>query len=184
MPNDVDTDATDSTTDTSADDEQQSGTDPLAAALAETERWKRQARENEKRAKENAAAAKRVEELERQSMTDTEKAVETARAEATAETARRYGERLAAADIRVALTGLVDDPNVVIEDLNLARFIAADGEPDSKAITELRKKYERLIPAKGVPRVPTGARNGTDPVDVGSMSMPEFIAARKSGRIS
>jgi hypothetical protein len=50
-------------------------------------------------------------------------------------------QRVARAEVRAALTGLVDDPNSIVEDLNLARFIDDDGEIDQGAIDKLKAKY-------------------------------------------
>ena len=51
-------------------------------------------------------------------------------------------QRVARAEVKAALTGLVDDPNSIVEDLNLARFIDDDGEIDQAAIDKLKAKYE------------------------------------------
>jgi len=50
-------------------------------------------------------------------------------------------QRVARAEVKAALTGLVDDPNSIVEDLNLARFIDSDGEIDQGALDKLKAKY-------------------------------------------
>jgi hypothetical protein len=50
-------------------------------------------------------------------------------------------QRVARAEVKAALTGLVDDPDAIVEDLNLARFVDADGEINETAITALKTKY-------------------------------------------
>lgn len=53
-------------------------------------------------------------------------------------------ERVARAEIKAALAGVVDDADAVIEDLNLARFIGLDGDIDENAVAALRIKYQSL----------------------------------------
>jgi flavin-binding protein dodecin len=50
-------------------------------------------------------------------------------------------QRVARAEVKAALTGLVDDPDSIVEDLNLARFIDDDGEINDGAIAALKTKY-------------------------------------------
>ena len=50
-------------------------------------------------------------------------------------------QRVARAEVKAALTGLVDDPDAIVEDLNLARFIDDDGEINDGAIAALKTKY-------------------------------------------
>ena len=50
-------------------------------------------------------------------------------------------QRVARAEVKAALTGLVDDPDAIVEDLNLARFIDDDGEINEGAIAALKTKY-------------------------------------------
>jgi hypothetical protein len=70
-------------------------------------------------------------------------AEERANEAATAADARALAatQRVARAEVKAALTGLVDDPNSIVEDLNLARFIDDDGEIDQAAIDKLKTKY-------------------------------------------
>jgi hypothetical protein len=70
-------------------------------------------------------------------------AEERANEAATAADARALAatQRVARAEVKAALTGLVDDPNSIVEDLNLARFIDDDGEIDQAAIDKLKAKY-------------------------------------------
>lgn len=52
--------------------------------------------------------------------------------------------RVVRAEVKAALTGVVDDPNALIEDLNLAKFVDSDGEVDENAIAALKVKYSSL----------------------------------------
>jgi hypothetical protein len=73
------------------------------------------------------------------SKTDVDRATEratAAEAKATAAT-----QRVARAEVKAALAGLVDNPDSIIEDLNLARFVSDDGEVNDDAIAALKSKY-------------------------------------------
>lgn len=50
-------------------------------------------------------------------------------------------QRLARAEIKASLAGVVDNPESIIEDLNLSRFVGEDGEVDAAAVLALRNKY-------------------------------------------
>jgi hypothetical protein len=50
-------------------------------------------------------------------------------------------QRLARAEVRAALAGVVDNPDAIVDDLNLSRFVGEDGEVDANAIAALRQKY-------------------------------------------
>ena len=58
-------------------------------------------------------------------------------------------QRVARAEVKAALTGLVDDPNSIIEDLNLARFIDDDGEINDDAVAALKTKYAGFAGKRG-----------------------------------
>ena len=105
-------------------------------------------------------------------------------------------QRLAAAEIRAALTGVVPDPAAIIDDINVARYVADDGTVDADAVAQLRARFAALAPAKPAPaNVPTGARGG-DPVtftraQLRAMTPKEYAAneqaiqqAMREGRIT
>jgi len=50
-------------------------------------------------------------------------------------------QRMARAEVKAALAGVVEDPESIIEDLNLARFVSDDGDVDNDAINALKSKY-------------------------------------------
>lgn len=120
--------------------------------------WKAQARENEKRAKRNASAAKELEKLRASMMSETEKAVDAARAEGRKEATSASGQKLAAAEIKAALTGIVPDPGGIAEDLNLAKYVTADGDVDLDEVAKLKAKYEALLPTGQKPSDVPGQR--------------------------
>lgn len=77
--------------------------------------------------------------LAQASKSDLERAQESIAQEKTrASTAM---QRLASAEIRAALAGVVDNPAAIVEDLNLSKFVGDDGEIDSSAVDALKAKY-------------------------------------------
>lgn len=115
---------------------------------AEAEKWQAHARKQEERAKSNATAAKELEKVRAASMTEQEKAVATAKAEAMAEANRAAAPRLVRAEFRAAAAGQIDKGTLdaYLEDVDLSKFVTADGEPDSKAI---EARIKRLGGGKG-----------------------------------
>jgi hypothetical protein len=79
------------------------------------------------------------------SMTETERALAEAREQAAAEVRTQYGARLARTEYiaEAAKRNPGYDVAAVLDDINLARFIGDDGEPDSKAIAA---SVARLVP--------------------------------------
>jgi hypothetical protein len=124
---------------------------------AEADKWKALARKHEDRAKENGAAARELEKLRESSLSEAEKAVAEAEKRGRTAALTEVATRLAAAEIRAALTGVVADPAVVVDDLNLAKFVTADGDVDAKAVTALKDRYAALIP-KQAPDLKQGTR--------------------------
>lgn len=122
------------------------GTEPKPAEVD----WKAKAREWEKRAKSNAKAAERLAEIEASQQTAEERANEAAkRAE---ERAKDAVNRVARAELKAALTGVVDSPESVIRRLDVSQFISDDGDVDSDEVNALREEYAAFAP-KG-PRAP------------------------------
>jgi hypothetical protein len=101
---------------------------------AEVERYRSEARKWEDRSKANAGAARELDALRRQSMSDTERAVAEAVSAARAEMASTYGGRLVEAQVRAAAAGRPVDAEALLDGLDRKRFLGDDGEPDTKAI--------------------------------------------------
>lgn len=138
--------------------------------------WKAKARMWEDRAKTNSAAAKKLADLEAASQTETERA--QAAAKAAEDRAQAAVLRIASAEVRAALTGIVPDPAAVAEDLNLAKFLTDDGEVDAEKVAALRTKYQALAPSGPRAPLPNPAQgNGS-----ANRSLGELVAdAEKSG---
>lgn len=133
---------------------------------AEVERWKTLARKHEDRAKANASAAKELETLRQQTMSDTEKAIALAKAEARTETMREVASRVVDAEVRAAVAGRNIDAEALLDGLDRTRFVTDDGEPDRDAISQW---VDRIAPKPTEPAFPDlgqGARsNGNGPAD-------------------
>jgi len=93
-------------------------------------------------------------------MSDQERAVEEARNAGKAAAASEFGQRVAAAELRAALTGLVPDPTAIVEDLNLAKFVNEDGTVNTDEVARVRSTYEGVKPTfQG--SADAGAQGGT-----------------------
>jgi hypothetical protein len=129
---------------------------------AEVEKWKAASRKHEDRAKANAKAAQELDEFRRQSMTDQEKAVADAVTAARAEAFAEVGTKVAAAELRAAAAGRMGDEQieVLLEGLNLARFLGDTGDVDRDAV---RTFVDSIAPADQQPTrfdIGQGARSG------------------------
>ncbi len=58
-------------------------------------------------------------------------------------------QRVARAEVKAALAGLVDDPDSIIEDLNLSRFVNDDGDVNEDAVAALKSKYAGFAGKRG-----------------------------------
>ncbi len=133
----------------------------------------------EKKAK---AAEKELADLRKTTMTDQEKAVADAKAEGRGEAFKEANSRVLRSEIRAAAAGKLADPSDAPALLGeLDRFLADDGEIDSKAITSaidaLVKAKPYLAPAGSKPgRLPGGGAKPSEGV-----SMDDWLrgAARK-----
>lgn len=167
MPDSTTTDApTTDTTATATTTDTVTVPDP-AALESEVTKWRDLARKHEERAKANAAAVKELDELKKQSMTDIEKAVATARTEGETNATRKASAKVAAAEIRAAAAGRLDDSKIaaLLEGIDLGKFVDDDGEVDTAKVT---KFVDGIAPTDdGTPTVPDlgqGARGSTAPL--------------------
>lgn len=103
---------------------------------SEADKWRELARKHEDRAKANADAQKKLEQLQRQAMSDQERAVAEARDAGRHEALMEVGSRLVDAELRVAAAGRLDDKQlgVLLQGVNRSVFLADDGTVDAKSI--------------------------------------------------
>lgn len=153
------------------------------------------AKEADKRAK---AAEAELEKFRKSQMSDQEKAVAQARDEGKAEATSAAAQRLAGAEIKAALAGVVPVEKIaeIIDDTKLEKYIGEDGEPDVAKIAALRDRYAALTAGATPgtppppPGVPKGARSGNGEVkqlsksDLVGMSAEQIVAARKAGQLT
>jgi hypothetical protein len=106
--------------------------------------------------------------LKQTTMSDAEKAVATARAEGRAEAQREASLLLAAAEFRAQASGRIANVDAALGVLDLGKLVAADGQPDRKAIGKLVEQLAAVPPPPPPPgHVPPGPRqtvpaNGDD----------------------
>ena len=126
------------------------GTESDTDWKAEAEKWAEMARRHEARAKGNANAARELETLKQQAMTDTERAVAEAVTAARRDLATEFGGRLVDAEVRAAAVGLAVDVDTLLEGLDRRRFLTEEGEPNVRAIkTWMSKVAPKAAEATG-----------------------------------
>lgn len=158
--------------------------DPLAEARADAEKWKKLSRENEKTAKANADAAKRLGEIEAANATDLEKAVKAARDE-TAATIRSEVTRDRVLDKVEALAGrdFADPEDAKLRLGARADEFVKDGAVDADAIrtalTQLLKDRPHLS-AKPDGKVRGDVGQGVRPDSAKPKTLQDAIASRLS----
>jgi hypothetical protein len=150
-------------------------TDPAQAAEPNDDTdWKAEARKWEQRAKDNQKAARDFEQQRKAAMTEAERAVVEAEERGRMSAVSTYGQRLARTEFiaEAARRNPAFDATSILDDLNLARYIGEDGEPDSKAIA---KAAQRLIPeANNTPQPPSFDGGSRQAAPAGS-SMTDLI---------
>lgn len=114
---------------TQADAQETATVDPVI----EAEKWKQLARKHEERAKANAQAAAELDQLKQSMLSDTEKAIEAAKAESRQATVAEYTGRLVDAKLEAYLNGKALTGNALLT-FNKSAFIQADGDVDDDAI--------------------------------------------------
>lgn len=126
----------------------------LQDAEAEAERWKASSRRHEGSAKANADAAKQLETLRQQNMTETERAVAEAEQRGRMAALREVGGELVKAELRATATGVLDAKavDVLVSGLNVAAFLNEDGTVDKASVAAF---------VKGI--APTKESAATDP---------------------
>lgn len=137
-----------------------------ATEESEVDYWKRRARENEKRSKENH---RELERLKRESMPEQERAIAEARDQARADAFREVSGQLVDAEIRSVAVNRPVNVDALLEGLDRAKFLDDEGSVDRQAVTTW---LDQLAPVQTEPRpardLAQGARGVTrsDPADV------------------
>lgn len=152
-------------------------TDVLGEAGQKALESERAARkEAEKQAKQ---FQRELEQVRQASMSEAEKAVAEAEKRGAATATATFAERLVRSDFTAAAARVNPefDAAAVLDDLNLAKFVGEDGEPDAAAI---QKAVERLVPPSGAPRPPSfdGGARTTAPASTGMNGLIRQAAGR------
>lgn len=156
---------------------------------AEAEKWKAQARKNEERAKANAEAAKELAQLKQTMMSDTEKAIEeakaTGRAEAIAELSVELVDSALAANAAGRLTP--EQLTTLTSGLDRSKFLGEDGKVDATAVASF---IDGIAPAQnteqaaatppGFPDLGQGARGNPPALNSDALtdSLKRAVGAR------
>ncbi|MEU3825221.1 hypothetical protein AB0F36_07835 [Streptomyces sp. NPDC029080] len=160
-------------------------TPSLESLQAEVDKWKSLSRTNEQRWKD--ASAER-DQLKTAGMTDAEKAVEAAKAQARSAALAEYGTRLADAELRAqAAKAGVELP--AAEFLNLSKFLGEDGSVNADLIGNFVSSLPKPVAAPEFEQGLGLGRQGGSGVqqltrdDLSRMSPQEINAARKAGQL-
>lgn len=113
----------------------------VAKLQAELDKWKSLSRQNETRAKENAAAKSELEKLREASKTEFEKAVEAARNEGMLLGRKEAGATAVASEFRAAFAGRDFNVDAYLESVDVNRFMDDEGKPKTDSIRELVEKF-------------------------------------------
>lgn len=108
-------------------------TDMGSDLQAELDKWKSLARKHEDRAKANSAAAKELEQLKVSMLTEQEKAIEQARAEARQATISEFAGKLVDAKLQAHLNGKTLKADAVLN-FNKSVFLTDDGDVDESSM--------------------------------------------------
>ncbi|WP_157099363.1 hypothetical protein [Microbispora sp. ATCC PTA-5024] len=119
------------------------------------------------------AKADKFDELQAAQQTELERAVAKAREEGATqgrtEVLSTVGQRLVKAEFKAEAAGKVKDLDAVLEDLNLAKFLTEDGEPDSKAIKAAVARLASVAPAETTPPFNGGPRRTATTTDMNQL---------------
>ncbi|EST22778.1 hypothetical protein [Streptomyces niveus] len=146
---------------------------------SEAEKWKAQSRKHEQRAKENAEAARELAELKAANATDSEKAIAEAVKKAVAEERSAGAAKLARQVFLAGAAGRFEDPGAVVEELNLSKYIDANGDVDEDGLGKL---IDRLAPKKpGTGDGDGGDSGDQDGSDKGRRTRGGYQGTRRRG---
>lgn len=131
------------------------GKQALDRMKAEREEARKAAKALEKELSELRSQSKEWEKQRRATMSEAERATAEAEERGRATAVANFGSRLARTEYVAAAAKRNSDFDVaaVLDDINLAKFIREDGEPDTAAIAE---SVARLIPERASNPRPTG----------------------------
>lgn len=117
---------------------------------------------------------KELDALRQASMSEQEKAVAVAKTEGRAEAMQALGSKLAAAEIRAAAAGRLNDEQLVtlLDGLNLTAFVNDDGEVDQAKVV---KFVDGIAPKTDTPVFPDLGQGARQPLASGSDPLLEAL---------
>lgn len=101
-------------------------------------------------------------------------------------------ERVLAAELRAALTGVVPDPAAVVGDLTLSRFADDEGQLDPTKAAALRERFAGTQTSRRGPATPPGQGGDGGRIvppgqltrdDLAQMSPAAIVEARRAGQL-
>lgn len=154
-----------------------SGEQTVADLQRQVDEWKGHSRRHEARAKENADKAKKYDEQQAASASETEKAVKAAQDETAKQVRGQYHGRLAVAEVRALAGGRFTDPGDAVAQLRdqLGDFVDDDGDVDGGKVT---KALDQLL--KDKPYLASAAAKNPSSFDNGSRTNPN-LSGREAG---
>jgi len=150
----------------------------------ELAKWKEQARKQERRAKDNAAAAKELDEIKKSQLSEQERLV----AETRQSTMQELAGKLVDAEFKAATKGRYVSPDAALA-FDRNEFISPDGDIDTDA---LQAWVESNTVTTGQPKVDLGQGERGDTAklsvirsrdELSDMSPAEILKARTDGRL-
>lgn len=150
----------------------------------EAAKWKANSRKNESNYKK----------LQKEQMTDADKALADAEAKGEEKARTEYAKLLVAAELKAALADVVsqDDISDILSDVREENYLTDDGTIDTDKVSAFRKRYQKLMPkGKNDPGVTHGPRGKktTGPeqltrADLAGMSTDEVVKAKEAGKLN
>lgn len=181
------TEVVDTTEETPQQEAEVEVADDTSAAVdleSELAKWKEQSRKHERRARDNAAAAKELDEIKKSQLTEQEKLV----AEARQSVLQEVAVKLVDAEFKAATQGRFVSPEAALA-FDRKEFISPDGEIDSEAIQTWVASNTVTTEA---PKVDLGQGSRGDNAklamirsrdELQDMSPQEILKARQDGRL-
>jgi len=151
---------------------------------SELAKWKEQARKHERRAKDNAAAAKELDEIKKSQLSEQERLV----AETRQSTMQELAGKLVDAEFKAATKGRFVSPDAALA-FNRSEFVSPDGDIDTDAI---QTWVEANTVTQDQPKVDLGQGQRGDTAklsmirsadELSNMSPDDILKARQEGRL-
>ncbi|GAA2665249.1 hypothetical protein [Nonomuraea recticatena] len=171
---------------TGPDPQKSTDTVDVAALLAERDKWKAMSKKHEK---DYETASKKLSEFEQAAMSESEKAIEKAKAEARTQTLSEVGSRLVEAELKVqAAKAGVSLPDDIAEVLNLSKLVDENGHPNATAIAKVIGSFAPADDGGFPPVGGIGPQHGKggqlSQKDLQSMHWKDIAQAKRDGRLN